>query len=132
MNLVNKEISRFLVAGISAVGTDAGSYFMLLEWLEEPVAKGLSFVLGSIVAFVINKFWTFESKPLIFKEVINFILLYMGTLIANVSMNHIVLMIFPSYLPLAFLVATGTSTILNFIGMKFWVFNKNEKESHAK
>jgi putative flippase GtrA len=31
----------------------------------------------------------------------------------------------PKWLLFAFLAATGTSTVLNFIGMKWWVFRKD-------
>jgi len=121
---LNKEIPRFLVAGFSAVGTDLATYILLSTWLHESLAKMLSFILGSIVAFIINKYWTFESKPLEIKEMINFIALYLSTLAVNVAVNQLVLNQFPLMIMLGFLMATGTSTVLNFIGMKLWVFNK--------
>lgn len=121
---LKKELPRFLIAGFSAVGTDLASYMILLDWFHASLAKAISFSLGSIVAFLVNKFWTFESKPLSAVEVASFIALYMLTLMANVTINQIVLSIFPLSILLAFLMATGTSTVLNFVGMKFWVFRK--------
>ena len=126
---LKKELPRFLVAGLSAVGTDYGSYVLLLTWFDEPFSKGVSFLLGSVVAFMINKYWTFESMPHNLKEVSSFVLLYLSTLIANVSVNQLVLLYFPVMLFMAFIMATATSTILNFIGMKFWVFKKGDDSS---
>ncbi len=121
---LKKELPRFLVAGFSAVGTDLVTYLIMIDWLSKPVAKGASFILGSIVAFLINKYWTFEAKPLKVQETFAFVVLYVSTLSINVAVNHLVLYTFPLMLMLAFLMATGTSTVLNFIGMKFWVFKK--------
>lgn len=121
MSTIKKELKRFLVAGVSAVGTDLVSYYILLNFLAPGVSKGISFLLGTIVAYVINKYWTFEKHEKSVKEVVMFGILYGCTLGINVLTNKIVLdntnIVF-----LAFLVATGVSTVLNFIGQKFWVF----------
>jgi putative flippase GtrA len=121
MSKVKKELKRFLLAGLSAVGTDSVAYYVLLNFLSLDIAKAISFLCGTIVAFIINKFWTFEKHEKSYKEVITFILLYSATLGANVLTNMFVLektnLVF-----LAFLVATGVSTVLNFIGQKWWVF----------
>jgi len=120
--MLKKELLRFLVAGFSAVGTDASTYALMLNWLDESLSKGISFVLGSIVAFIINKYWTFESKSLSINEMVKFSFLYIFTLFVNVTVNHTVLVIESQWLLFAFLMATGASTVLNFLGMKFWVF----------
>ncbi len=121
MSKTKKELKRFLVAGFSAVGTDLISYYLLLNTLDHNFAKTISFLLGTVVAFLINKYWTFEKKEKSYKEIFQFGLLYMFTLGANVLVNKVVLD-FTAIVFLAFLVATGVSTILNFLGQKFWVF----------
>ena len=126
---LKKELPRFLVAGFSAVGTDYVSYMLMLNWLNEPVSKGVSFIFGSVVAFLINKYWTFESAPHSLKEIASFILLYLSTLIANVTVNQLVLLYFPVMILMAFLMATATSTVLNFMGMKYWVFKQGDRQS---
>jgi putative flippase GtrA len=121
MSQVKKELKRFLVAGISAVGTDLVTYYILLNFLSNDVAKTISFLLGTVVAFVINKYWTFEKHEKSYKEIIQFGILYSATLGVNVMTNNVVLE-YSSLVFLAFLVATGVSTVLNFIGQKWWVF----------
>jgi len=120
MSKIKKELKRFLVAGLSAVGTDLVIYYILLNFLSHDVAKAISFLLGTIVAFVINKYWTFEKHEKSYKEIFQFGILYSATLGANVLTNKIVLnnieIVF-----LAFLIATGVSTVLNFIVQKWWV-----------
>lgn len=121
MSQIKKEMKRFLVAGISAVATDLGTYYLLLGYLDPAIAKTISFLMGTIIAFIINKYWTFEKHERSYSEVVKFALLYTATLFANVATNEIVLNQFHIVF-LAFLIATGVSTILNFIGQKWWVF----------
>lgn len=121
MSKIKKELQRFLVAGISAVGTDLITYYILLNFLSADIAKAISFLLGTVVAFVINKYWTFEKHEKSYKEMLQFGILYSITLGANVMTNKIVLDS-TEILFLAFLIATGVSTVLNFIGQKWWVF----------
>lgn len=125
-SIKRKEILRFLVGGGSAVVTDYIVYRLLI-WLSFGVtmSKGISFVTGSIVGFVINKLWTFESKKFIKAEVVKYIILYTITATINAWVNDIVLLLFNIQL-FAFLCATGVSTVLNFIGQKFFVFYKKE------
>lgn len=122
---LKKEIPRFLIAGFSAVGTDLLVYFLLLRFLTHSPAKAVSFLCGTLVAFAINKYWTFEKKERSFPEVYKFAMLYVSTLVVNVSVNKLSLFVLPGFVVVAFLAATGTSTVLNFIGQKWWVFKIN-------
>ena len=121
MNKLKKELKCFLIAGLSAVGTDFITYYIMLNFLHHDIAKILSFILGTIVAFVINKYWTFERYKKSHKQIFQFIILYSGTLFVNVMINRSVLDL-TELVFLAFLIATGASTILNFVGQKWWVF----------
>lgn len=117
-----QELLRFLVTGCLAVGTDFISYYVLLQWLPVDMAKAISFILGSVVAFVLNKLWTFESDKKLAPAMLNFTTLYSLTFFANVLVNHFVLLWIVDIKLVGFLFATGTSTVLNYLGMKFWVF----------
>jgi putative flippase GtrA len=136
MSTIKKELLRFLVAGFSAVATDMSAYYLLLLVLPPSYAKGISFMLGTIVAYLINKYWTFEQGKHSYSEMLRFAILYGTTLGCNVMTNKLVLNI-TALVWLAFLAATGVSTVLNFAGQKWWVFraeytkvnpNDNEKE----
>ena len=121
MSKIKKELKRFLVAGLSAVGTDLVMYYILLNFMPHDISKAVSFLLGTVVAFVINKYWTFEKHEKSYKEILKFGILYSLTLGTNVMTNKMILE-YTSLVFLAFLVATGVSTVLNFIGQKWWVF----------
>lgn len=116
-----KELIRFLIAGFSAVGVDLISYNILLNFLNHNIAKGFAFFFGTAIAYLVNKYWTFEKHEKSYREILKFAFLYSATLIINIITNHYVL-IASEFVFLAFLIATGISAIINFLGQKFWVF----------
>lgn len=123
LNSINKqEILKFLVGGGIAVIVDFFTYkiFMMLG-LERTIAKTLSFICGSIVGFIINKYWTFKSPKFQIKEILKYTVLYILTAFINSQVNKYTLLLFGNEM-FAFLCATGVSTILNFLGQKFLIF----------
>ena len=121
-----KEILKFLVGGGSAVVVDALFYAILKAYIDFSVAKAISYILGAFVGFIINKLWTFESKKFKAAEIYKYIILYACSALANTGVNKFVIWVIPSTV-FAFLCATGTSTVMNFLGQKFLVFRKDEK-----
>jgi len=121
-----KEILKFVVGGVSAVIVDALVYIVLKQYIDIASAKTISFILGAIVGFIINKFWTFKSMSFVFNEVLKYTLLYAVSAFANTVTNSLVLYIFQNT-TFAFLCATGVSTVINFLGQKFIVFKKGKE-----
>jgi len=125
---------RYLIAGFSAVGTDLATYWLLLGPLGPSPAKAISFLSACCVAYLLNKFWTFKAHAHSWSEISKFIGLYAGTFLANVAVNKIVITVAPELssaltpytYQLGWLTATGVSTIVNYIGQKFWVFRKTQ------
>ncbi len=93
------------------------------------VAKTLSFLAGMVFAYFVNRAYTFEAHGQS-NRYVTFIALYLSTLAVNVGVNALVLYVidFGKHidLALAFVIATGCSATLNFIGMKFFVFNQKQ------
>ena len=123
MSKLKKQLIRFLFAGFSAVLVDLVSYYILLNFFNFNLAKTISFIFGSIVAFTVNKYWTFEQYIKNLSEIIRFTSLYSLTLALNIIANRISLVL-TDMLLLSFIIATTASTIVNFIGQKFWVFDR--------
>lgn len=128
--MIRRELAVFLVVGSLTVLVDFLAYRGLL-WsglLGVDPAKAASFITGTVFAYFANRFWTFGHKPHAAGSWYRFILLYALTLGANVLVNALMLRVLsqiPSAIQLAFLVATGVSAALNFIGMKLFVFKAN-------
>lgn len=119
-----KECLKFLIGGGSAVIVDYIVYHLLMHFgLTVSLSKSISYVAGASVGFVINKLWTFESKRFSKMEIVRYIILYAISASANTFVNKLVLWLFVSPF-FAFLCATGTSTVMNFLGQKYFVFVK--------
>ncbi len=134
--MLKKEISVFLIVGGSTVLVDLFFYkiLLILSFAGVDLAKAVSFIIGTIYAYFANRFWTFShNKPK--GRFMVFVVVYLLGLVANVSVNSGVLRLLPEQHELsiyaAFLIATGVSATLNFIGMKFFVFNKRVEETSA-
>jgi len=130
--MIKKELSVFLVVGVSTVVVDYIFYqgMVTLQWAKIDTAKTFSFIVGTLYAYVANRFWTFSHKKASNNSALSFLLLYSVSLSANVFINSQLLEFLGDIdykVQISFLFATGVSSTLNFIGMKFIVF-KSIKE----
>ena len=95
--------------------------------MEVDTAKATGFLVGTLFAYFANRFWTFGHKSHITGSAWRFSALYVSTLGANVLINALALKLLADVvasIQLAFLLATGVSACLNFLGMKLFVFKQ--------
>lgn len=118
---VPSDLLKFICVGIGAVLIDTFCYITLVGMVNMSLAKGVSFLLGSLFAYVLNNYWTFNVATVSTRNVFRFFVLYTTTLTLNIIVNGIINELFGMFF-IAFLVATGVSTVTNFVGQKFWVF----------
>lgn len=113
---------RFFIVGLTCAIVDFSVYRLLSLGLPTGTAKLLGFVAGTCLSYFFNKFWTFKRHTQSTKEVIKFIGLYGGSMVANVATNHRVLTLTHHNILISFLAATAVSTVINFTGQRLWVF----------
>ena len=126
IKLLHNQVGRFLIVGIITVLIDFVIYILLLFFdFETDLSKAVSFSGGAIFAYFANRGYTFKSQR---KGLLSFALfstLYILTLGVNVSMNELILSVFGKtqlFIIFAFIVATGLSAAINYIGMKYIIF----------
>ena len=122
--MIKRELGIFLIVGSLTVLVDYLVYRGVI-WVGVDVAKGIGFLTGTLFAFIANRFWTFGHKSHAPGSAWRFIFLYLSTLLVNVAVNALALKVMTDTMTavrLAFLIATGVSASLNFLGMKFFVF----------
>jgi len=131
VKLLEYEVTRFLIVGGTTVLIDLICYFILIyTGFDTPLSKGISFSIGTVFAYFANRNYTFKSSTAGFFKFAVFTLLYLSTLVVNVVSNEIVLKLtsqINASLMIAFLLATSLSATLNFIGMKYIVFNTQKR-----
>lgn len=125
--MIKRELGVFLVVGSLTVLIDFLIYRGLVwtQWLNIDQAKTIGFLGGTLFAYFANRIWTFGRQDHAQGSVWRFALLYTITLGANVLVNAGCLTLFsalPFAIQAAFLIATGVSAVLNFLGMKLFVF----------
>ncbi len=134
-----RHIRRFLVVGLLSVLCDAATYALLLKaGLYPAVAKGISYVTGMVFGFFGNKFWTFQSPQKSVAEPVVYLVVYAITLGVNVAINSFLIDqlsegLGPSLARgVAFLFATGVTTILNFLGMRLLAFRAGIRDHRER
>lgn len=119
------QIWRFIVTGGLSAIVDFSLYVALLAaGLHVNLAKTLSFIAGTTTAYLINRRWTFQAPPSK-ARFIAVVFLYAVTYSVQVGINYLLYMQFedkPWRVPVAFVIAQGTATVINFAVQRLVIF----------
>ncbi|MFQ6331873.1 GtrA family protein [Nocardia sp. NBC_01009] len=120
------QIIRFGVTGGLSAVVDYGIYSLLLNLIGLPVsvAKSISFIAGTTTAYLINRRWTFQAPPSR-ARFLAVVVLYAITFAVQVGINAVLYATLTDEWwrqPLAFVVAQGTATVINFVVQRLVIF----------
>lgn len=120
-----RQLTRFVLIGGFCALVDFGVYQGLLAvglWVH--LAKALSFVAGTTTAFFLNRRFTFAAGNTGGAgQLGGFVLLYTVTFFVNVGTNALMLHL-GLVIPLAWVVAQGVATAINFVMLRTVVFRE--------
>lgn len=119
------QLTRFVLTGGLAALVDYGCYQAMLAagtWIH--LAKAIAFVLGTLTAYLINRRWTFQASGGS-AQFASVMMLYAVTFAVQVGCNAVLLALLPNSawrITLAFVVAQGTATCINFVVQRAVIF----------
>ena len=133
--LIDKVTFKFLLVGV--INTLVGNGVMFFLYNVCSVGYNIStianYVVGSIVSYFLNKYFTFKQRQKSFKEVFKFILtIVVCYLVAYGLAKPLAYYIFSGFSisvkdNLAMLAGSGMFIVLNYFGQRFFAF-KTESE----
>ncbi|WP_163801400.1 GtrA family protein [Mycolicibacterium sediminis] len=116
---------RFVVTGGLSAIVDFGLYVLFLRLgLHVNLAKTLSFIAGTTTAYLINRRWTFQAPPSR-TRFIAVVALYAVTYGVQIGINYLFYSMWddkPWRVPVAFVIAQGTATVINFVVQRAVIF----------
>ncbi len=120
------QVLRFILTGGLSAIVDYGLN-MLLHFglgMQPDLAKTLSFIAGTLTAYLINRRWTFQAPP----SKARFIAvmgLYALTFVVQVGIYHLILNAMHGTAlaaTIGFVIAQGTATVINFVVQRAVIF----------
>ncbi|GAA5104948.1 GtrA family protein [Haloechinothrix salitolerans] len=115
---------------------DFGTYKTLLAFGMDvspliDIARGVSFIIGTTTAYVLNKRFTFDATGGI-RQASGFMMLYGSTFAVAVGVNSALLHTLPTTgwrEDLAWVVSQATATTINFVMLRFVVFRERARQT---
>ncbi|MBC3186629.1 GtrA family protein [Corynebacterium sp. zg-331] len=123
---------RFLISGgISAV-VDLGLTWVcnVVVGMGVPLSRTIGFIFGTLVAYMINRRWTFRAEPS-WRRFLSVMGLYTITYGVNVGGQTLGQGFFQDWgwnhtlaLVAAFVLSQGTATVINFVMQRAFIFRE--------
>ncbi|MBO7628151.1 MAG: GtrA family protein [Paludibacteraceae bacterium] len=144
--LFDPTMIRFIIVGVINTIVGTGTMFLAYNWLGFSYweSSAANYVIGSIVSFFLNKFFTFKNKERSWKQVFKFVLtIVICYLIAYGVAKPISVFVLSLFVNeeqntnlgyekivmienVAMCIGMFLFVVLNYLTQRFFVFKKNE------
>lgn len=130
MKIIDKTFLKFILVG--CINTLVGTLVMFVSYniigLGYWISSSLNYIVGSIVSYFLNKYYTFQNNDKSFKTILKFII--------NITLCYVIAYGFAKPLVMnllsnqsksmqeniAMIVGMGLFVILNYFGQRFFTF----------
>jgi putative flippase GtrA len=120
------QATRFVIVGSCSASVDFALYVLLYHvvGVQVDLAKAITWFAGTTNAYLFNRRWTFQARPNTARYV-SVMSLYSLTFAVQVGVNHLCLELLDYRnwaLPVAYVIAQGTATMINFSVQRWVIF----------
>ena len=124
--MINLQIMKFLMVGIISTIFNYTCFFFLfrLLGLNFLLASSIGYIIGLLFGYSLNRAWTFQSAINSFALKFRYLCTYLFSLTAGLALLQILVKNYGLASEIANIYVILITTLLNFIGTKFWVFSK--------
>ena len=131
LNILGAQAIRFIGVGILSAVINYSLFYALLflSAVNYLISSAAGYLAGMLVGLVLNSSWTFKHNNLLKKSVVDYFCLYAFSLVLGLVFLRMLVHRFevlPKIANVAILIFTVAS---NFIGLKFWVFKNQTKNT---
>ncbi len=131
---VDKKLIKFLLVGLINTAVGAGVMFILYNLVNFNywISSASNYIVGGIVSFFLNKYFTFKNHEKSLKQVLYFILtLAVCYVLSYLIAKRVVYMLLSTQSEklrdnISMLTGMCLYTILNYFGQRLFVFAKKE------
>jgi putative flippase GtrA len=126
--MIKRELAFFLANGLISVAIAYLIYRLLISGgVSIELSNGVAYISGMAYGFLANKKFAFKDASVVSSAMlVRYVLWHTFTLTLNIGVNSVVLSIIDSWifgLTISFLFAITITTALNYLGLKYLVFN---------
>jgi putative flippase GtrA len=124
---------RYLLSGGTAAAFNVGILFLLVQYgnFHYLQASIMAYLIAIAVSFTLQKFWTFQDKPIhdIRSQFFRYILIVFANLGLNTFIMYLFVTKFGVWYIFAQIMTTGLVAVTGYFGYKYFVFK--ERVNHA-
>lgn len=129
-----RHFGKFVVVGLLCTAINYSIFFVCFSVLQLHYipAAIIAYVLSLSVGYQLNRRWTFnhhQQSQEYWRIFVRYIIVYLFSLALNVGILWILVDRFGMHPLLADILAIGQSTITNFTGLNFFVFQRQHNQS---
>lgn len=139
LKYLDKTALKFILVGVINTIVGTATMFLMYNLLHASywVSSASNYIVGSIVSYFLNKYYTFQSKDNSLGSIVRFVVnISICYLIAYGVAKPVAAWIFSAFSQtvrdnMAMLAGMGLFVVLNYIGQRFFVFKAKEEKPDA-
>lgn len=126
LNKFIRQFIKFILVGIINTLVTYVTFKILTNifFVNDILAIIISYIVGVINSFILNKIWTFRSKIMSFREIIFFVIVFFISLFFKIIVYKTLKEKFLIQKDIAFFIGMAVYTSINFLLNKYITFRK--------